>query len=86
MFIKSLSSIGKHTVIPKYLITLNYKKMSTLENVIDGFNDVKSRIKTAIQKREQVPNHNLFLKSWIICFCCCNFYVLGSFRAKTSCC
>jgi len=58
MFIKSLSSFGKRTLTLKNLVSLNYncnkKKMSTLENVIDGLNDVKCRINAAIQKRNRV--------------------------------
>jgi len=58
MFIKSLSSIGKRSLTLKNLISLNYscnnKKMSSLENVIDGLIDVKCRINAAIQKRNRV--------------------------------
>lgn len=59
MFIKSLSSFTNRTLISKnpVLLTFNFnkKKMSTLENVIDGLNNVKCRIKLAISKRDQVP-------------------------------
>lgn len=62
MFIKSLSSIGKCTLIPNNLILLNLscgqKKMSTLENVIDGWNDVRSRIKVVVQKKDQPDQVN----------------------------
>lgn len=58
MLIKSLSSIRKYILLQENLIlfnlSYNQKKMSTLENVIDGLNDVKSRIKVAVQKRNQV--------------------------------
>lgn len=59
MFIKSLSYIGKYTLTSKNLIiVLNQgyikQNMSTLENVIDGWNDVKCRISGIIQKRDQV--------------------------------
>uniref|UniRef100_A0A2S2NA85 Pyridoxal phosphate homeostasis protein n=1 Tax=Schizaphis graminum TaxID=13262 RepID=A0A2S2NA85_SCHGA len=57
MFIKSLLSIYKPTLILKNLISLqlsyNKKKMSTLENVIDGLNDVRCRIKVVTQKQKE---------------------------------
>jgi len=58
MFIKSLLSIYKPTLILKNFISLqlsyNKKKMSTLENVIDGLNDVRCRIKVVTQKQKEV--------------------------------
>lgn len=58
MFIKSLPPTCKQSLISKFSTTLNLncnqKKMSTLENVIDGLRDVKNRIQLAIQKRKQV--------------------------------
>lgn len=61
MFIKSLSSIGKRTLTLKSFILSSYniKEMSTLENVIDGLNDVKCRIEKVIQKRNQVFVYSL---------------------------
>lgn len=57
MFIKSLSSVDKRSLTLKNLISLNNrynkKKMSTLENVIDGLNDVKFRINAVIQKQNR---------------------------------
>lgn len=61
MFIKSLLSICKPTLTLNNLISLrlnyNKKKMSTLENVIDGLNDVKCRIKVVTQKQKEVIIH-----------------------------
>lgn len=57
MFIKSLLSICKPTLTLNNLISLrlnyNKKKMSTLENVIDGLNDVRCRIKVVTQKQKE---------------------------------
>lgn len=64
MLIKSISSIGKCTLKTNHFISFNFscgkKKMSTLENVIDGWNDVRSRIKEVVKKQnqsDQVYNH-----------------------------
>lgn len=58
MFLKSLSTIRKQTLILNnlvlYNLNCNKKKMSTLDNVIDGWNDVKNRIKVVIDKQTQV--------------------------------
>ncbi|VVC25775.1 Pyridoxal phosphate homeostasis protein,PLP-binding barrel,Alanine racemase, N-terminal [Cinara cedri] len=55
MLIKPLSSFANLISKKSILLTLNYnkKKMSTLENVIDGLNNVKCRIELAILKRDQ---------------------------------
>ncbi|XP_025208992.1 pyridoxal phosphate homeostasis protein isoform X1 [Melanaphis sacchari] len=57
MFIKSFLLICKPTLTLKNFISLhlsyNKKKMSTLENVIDGLNDVKHRIKVVSQKQKE---------------------------------
>jgi hypothetical protein len=57
MFLKSFPFIDKFTSIPNNLnllhLSCGQKKMSTLEYVIDGWNDVQSRIKAVIQKRKQ---------------------------------
>ncbi|XP_060879992.1 pyridoxal phosphate homeostasis protein isoform X1 [Metopolophium dirhodum] len=57
MLKKLLISTCKPTLTLKNLISLhlsyNKKKMSTLENVIDGLNDVRCRIKVVAQKRKE---------------------------------
>ncbi|XP_016660735.1 uncharacterized protein LOC100169371 isoform X1 [Acyrthosiphon pisum] len=54
---KFLLSICKPTLTLNNLISLhlsyNKKKMSTLENVIDGLNDVRRRIEVVAQKRKE---------------------------------
>lgn len=64
--------------------------MSTLENVIDGLNDVKCRIKLAISKREPVSIYNLFiLKLYFFGkigkLHCYKLLFLEQFRTKASC-
>jgi len=58
MLKKLLISTCKPTLTLKNLISLhlsyNKKKMSTLENVIDGLNDVRCRIEAVVQKRKEV--------------------------------
>lgn len=58
MFIKSLSSICNWGLISNNTKPFNSQNdknnTSSLENVIDGFNDVKSKINVATQKRGQV--------------------------------
>lgn len=58
MFIKPLKFVGKYLFNSKNFIFFNlgYNKnnMSTLENVIDGLNDVQYRIKTVVSKQKQV--------------------------------
>uniref|UniRef100_A0A2S2QG92 Proline synthase co-transcribed bacterial n=1 Tax=Sipha flava TaxID=143950 RepID=A0A2S2QG92_9HEMI len=63
MFLKSFPFIDKFTSIPNNLnllhLSCGQKKMSTLEYVIDGWNDVQSRIKAVIQKRKQSDQSNI---------------------------
>lgn len=53
-----LTSYYKHILLSKNFILLNLncniKKMSTLENVIEGLNNVRCRIKDAMNKGVQV--------------------------------
>lgn len=94
MLIRSLSFIGKHVLIKDNLIPLslssNKNKMSTLENVIDGLNHIKCRIKVAVQKRDQVYIIFEHIQHTQMCFIFhdyiyINFNIpfLGSFRTKT---
>lgn len=58
MFIQSLGSISKYSLSLRNFISFNLShnknNMSTLENIIDGLNDVKCRIKTVVSKQKRV--------------------------------
>lgn len=61
MFAQTLSVHKSASLLLKHLILLNLsrteKKMSTLENVIDGLNDVRRRVKEATKRGVQVPTY-----------------------------
>lgn len=71
MYEQLIASYSKHILLSKNSILLNLncsiKKMSTLENVIEGLNDVRCRIKDAMNKGVQVFVHYYYVNNSKIC-------------------
>lgn len=73
MYKQLLVSYSKHIWLSKnsilFNLNCNIKEMSTLENVIEGLNDVRCRIKDAMNKGVQVFVHYYINNSKICIFC-----------------
>lgn len=73
MYEQLIVSNSKHILLSKNSILFHLnciiKKMSTLENVIDGLNDVRCRMKDAMNKGVQVFAHYYIDNSKTLIFC-----------------
>lgn len=72
MYKQVLTSYYKHILSKNFILlnlNCNIKKMSTLENVIEGLNNVRCRIKDAMNKGVQVFVNYHVNNSKICIFC-----------------